>query len=180
MTAVFTFSLQKCMVAVNNLDGTFGTPYTLESTKTLTMAQKFVSDKARGNAHITALAAQTESYDLGLDTAGLDNAAFSVLFGTSPVNSNDGVSLKINNVLTPYFGLLGQAFPDGDGDFLVWFPYCKITADVNYKFEYGKIVVPQFKAEAIQAGNFAFIVDLMQRDCVTAIPSFPPVIPVCV
>lgn len=177
MTAVFTFSLQQCQIAANNLDGTFGTAYQLESTKTLTMAQKFVSDKARGNARITALAAQTESYDVGLDTAGIDNDALAVLFGTTAVDSNDGNVLSISNILTPYFGLVGQAFPDGDGDFLVFFPYCKVTSDMNFKFEYGKIVVPQFKAEAIEGSAFPYIVNYYERPDGEAAITFPPQIP---
>ncbi len=179
MTAKFTFSLQQCLVAANNLDGTFGTPYMLESTKTLTMAQKFVSDKARGNARITALAAQTESYDISLDTAGIDDDVFAILFGTTATASNGGSVLQIDNVLTPYFGLVGQAYPDGEGDFLVFFPFCKVTSDVNYKFEYGKIVVPQFKCEAIQVSPFTYIVEQLDRPCVTDITAFPPQIPVC-
>lgn len=176
MTAVYTFSLQQCKVAANNGDGTFGTPYMLESTKTLTMAQKFVSDKARGNAHITALAAQTESFDVGLDTAGLDNETFAIIYGVEAVASNEGSVLTIDNLLTPYFGLIGQAYPDGEGDFLVWFPYCKITADVNYKFEYGKIVVPQFKCEAIQDPVLDYMQKLLDRPNGGPI-TFPPYVP---
>lgn len=148
-TALYTFGLQQCIVAPSNGDGTFGTPYTFDSTKSLKFAKKYVSDRAQGNNRITALAAQAISYDITVDTAGFQDNVLQVLEGITAASSGPGTNFDESNELMPYFGLIGETFPD-TGDVLLFFPKCKITADLNYSVEFGKIVVPQIKIEAIK------------------------------
>lgn len=171
MTTYFTFSLQQVLIAsyVNGL--TYGTPVTFDSIKTLAVAKKYVSDRAQGNSQITSLAAQAISFDLSLDTAGFQFPALAILEGLSASSSGAGQNQDESNDLMPYFGLIGQTYPDA-GDVLLFFPRCKITGDINYKLEFGKIVVPQLKCEAIKDTTLGYTLRLRQRNAIGAI-TFP-------
>ena len=174
MANQYTFSVQQVQVAPNNGNGTFGSAYELQSTKTVTTAQKLVSDRSQGNTKITALVAQTISYDLSLDTAGFDFSALSIFMNDPATSSNTGQVWTVPNQLMPYFGLVAQAFPEA-GDVLWFWPRCKITGDFSYKLEFGKIIVPQFKCEAIEDENLGFIVRVYERPGGGSI-TFPPVV----
>ena len=99
MTATFTFSLQQVQVAAWNGNGTYGTPVIGESTKTLSVAVKYVSDRAQGNAVITALASQIISADLTIDTAGFDNDVLAILWGVSASSSGAGTNVDIGDTI---------------------------------------------------------------------------------
>jgi hypothetical protein len=177
MSNVYTFSLQAVYVAANNGDGTYGTVYEMESSKTLRVAQKIVSDKAQGNSRITALAAQSlGDYDLSLGTAGIDQEALEIFQDTTETASNDGSYTDFSNQLMPYFGMIAQTYPD-DGDVLLWFPNCKVMSDFTFSLEFVKIVIPEFKCEAIQIGSYYnYAMRLLERPDGGAI-TFPPTIP---
>jgi hypothetical protein len=172
MATLYTFSVQVVEVAAALGGGLYGTPHIIESTKILTAAQKLVSDRSQGNSKITSLAAQTISYDLGLDTAGFDNATMSVVMNDAPASSNTGEAWTVANQLMPYFGIVAQTYPD-DGDVLIFFPRCKITGDWTWKLEFGKIVVPQFKCEAIEDLTLGYIMKKFDRPAGGTI-TFPP------
>ena len=146
---VFSFSLQAAYVAVNNQDGTFGTYVRGKSTKAATIALKLVSDQAQGNAIITDVAAQVISCEVQLDTAGFEDDFLSVLLNVTPVKlTNDEYVIMGDQVRTKFFGIILQTYPD-QGDVLHFMPSMKVTSDISYKLEFGKIVVPQFKAMGI-------------------------------
>lgn len=176
MSNLYTFSLQLAQIAPNEGDGTFGAIHSLESTKTAAFARKHITDRSEGNSYITYLATQGISMDVQLDTAGLDFDALEVLTGQAPTSSNDGEYWQFENELYPYFGFLAQAYPTV-GDVLLWLPRCKVTTDFNWKFEYGKIVVPMFKFEAIRDEVLGYTGRLINRPDGGAL-AFPPQIPV--
>lgn len=162
MTTSFTFSLQKVTVAPYINGTSYGTAVDFDSIKTLTMAKKYVSDRSEGNSYITSLAAQSISYDITLDSAGFQDAALTVMENISPTISGSNSNFTESNDLMPYFGLIGQTFPDS-GDVLLFFPRCKITADINYKLEFGKIVTPQIKIEAIRDPTLLYLMRRVTR-----------------
>ncbi len=169
---ILTFSLQSLWVALSNLDGTFGTPAQFFSAKTLTATKKFVSDKAYGNSKITGLAAQAISYDIAIDSAGFDDAVLNILLGLTSSSSGGGSNVDEQNQLSQYFGLIGQTYPD-TGDYLLFFPKCKVTGDLGYKIEFGKFAVPSLKCEAIDDDVFNFVLRRRRRTAVGTI-TFPP------
>lgn len=174
---IYPFSLQQVAIAAWNGDGTYGTPFVLESTKTLTFADKGVSDRAEGNAGITALARQAISADCQLDTAGLVLDSLKILIGQTPQSSGTGANAVYytseDNARAPYFGCLAQAWPD-TGDTLLWFPRCKITTDFTWKYEFGKIVVPVFKFEAIKDKTLGYTWRLYERNTANNTLVLPP------
>lgn len=171
MTTQFTFSLQQVQVA-SYINGTsYGAPVTFDSAKTLSMAKKYIADRAQGNSYITSLAAQSISYDLTLDLAGFQDAALAILEGISAAASGSNTNFTEANDLMPYFGMAAQTLPDS-GDVVLFFPRCKITADINFKLEFGKIVVPQLKIEAIRDPTLLYIMRRTTRP-VTGVITFP-------
>lgn len=172
MTTSFTFSLQKVIVAPYINGTSYGTPVTFDSIKSLSMAKKYVSDRAQGNSYITALAAQSISYDLTLDSAGFQDAALTVLEGISASSSGVDSNFTEANDLMPYFGLVAQTYPD-TGDVILFFPRCKITGDLNYKLEFGKIVVPQIKCEAIRDPTLLYLMRRTTRPSALETITFP-------
>lgn len=171
-TALYTFSLQAVWVAPNNGDGTFGTQFQFDSIKSLSYSKKYVSDRAQGNSRITALAAQAISYDISLDTAGFQDNVLGVMQGLAAASSGVGINWDESNDLMPYFGLIGQTFPD-TGDVLLFFPRCKITSDISYKNEFGKIVVPQIKIEGIKDQPLGYILRRRRRTSSSGPVTFP-------
>ena len=105
----------------------------------------------------------------------MDFDALEILTGVAAADSNAGQVWESGNELYPYFGFIAQAYPTA-GDVLLWMPRCKITTDFSWKFEYGKIVVPMFKFEAIKDEVLGFTMALLRRPVVSAI-TFPPEIP---
>lgn len=156
MSTLYTFSLQAVYIAAYLGAGSYDTAHLIDSSKTLTASQKLVSDRAQGNSRITALAAQAISYDVGLDTAGFDDDSIGIVMGTDPASSASATNVDVANQLMPYFGLIGQTYPDA-GDVLICYPYCKMTGDWTFKLEFGKIVIPQFKFEAIEEPTLGYI-----------------------
>jgi len=172
-TPQYTFSLQKIVVATNNGNGTFGTGVTGASTETVDVNQSMVSDETKGNAVITSRASQTEKYQLSLGTASFDLDVWAILFNKSVTSSNGGYYQTIDDQQrSPIFGLVAQAFPD-NGDVLLWWPNCKLMTGVTWKNSYGKIVIPQFKAEAINDTSLGYMFRLFIRPNSGAI-TFPP------
>lgn len=172
MTTSFIFSLQQVQVAsyINGL--TYGTPVTFDSSKTLSLSKKYVSDRAQGNSQITSLAAQSISYDLTLETSGFQDAALAIMEGITATVSNAQSNFDESNDLMPYFGLIAQGYPD-TGDVLLFFPRCKITSDINYKLEFGKIVAPQIKIEAIRDTTLGYLMRRRTRSSSGLAITFP-------
>jgi hypothetical protein len=164
----YTFSVQAVYIAAYNSAGSYGTKHLIDSTKVLTATEKKVNDRAQGNSRITALAAQVISYDVGLDTAGFDDDGYEIVDGPQSTTSASGDNVDTGNVLVPYFGLIAQTYPD-DGDVLICYPYCKATGDWSFKLEFGKIVVPQFKLEAIEEPTLGYIMRKRTRSAVGSI-----------
>lgn len=174
-TQLYTFSLQQVKVASWLGGGGYGTPYVLQSSKTLSVSQEMISDRSMGNSYITDLETQLISLSLQLDTAGFDPSALTVFTGIATSISGADTVQPINNKLLPYFGMIAQVFPNA-GDVLYFFPYCKITKSWTYKLEFGKIIVPQFACEAIQDPTLGYMMQPYIRPTATSSTpiTFPP------
>lgn len=175
MANVYTFSLQQAIIAAYTGSVSYGTLRTMESTKTLSVAQKFITDQAQGNSKITDLEAQAISEDVKLDTAGIDFNALAVLIGQAATTSGPDTVLSMGNALMPYFGLCGEAWYGSASSMLLWFPYCKVTTDFTYAFDFGKIIVPKFSVMTIQEPTLNYMFQIINRPNVRGgITTFPP------
>ncbi len=150
----FQFSLQLCKVAKANSDGTYGTPVTLPSARTLNLTIKYIKDRAEGNSIYTALASQIIAIGWSVDGANLDQNVMNVVFGETPAVSSGGTATEIDtltfsNDLMQYFGLVAQAWGQHGDDMCFLVPYTKVMDDTSWKLDFGKFTVPSFKGEAI-------------------------------
>lgn len=174
MANIYTFSLQQAVIAAYTGSVSYGTPRTLESTKTLTIGQKLITDQAQGNSKITDLETQSISDDVKLDTAGLDFAALAILTGQAASASGSNTILSMPNAMYPYFGIVAEAWYGTISSMLLFFPYCKITSDFSWAFDFGKIVVPKFACMAIQEPTLGYMWRLYDRPSVRGSIAFPP------
>ena len=175
MSNLYSFSVQKVLIAPWLGGGTYGASFTLASTKTLEFGQKMITDKTEGNSYITDLETQLISADVKLDTGGFEVGSLAVFTGIASATSGSDTVLPVNNKLLPYFGCIAQTYPNS-GDILWFFPYCKITSDWSFKLEFGKIIVPQFKFEAIQDPTLGFIWQPYIRAVANGAITFPPTV----
>jgi hypothetical protein len=174
-----SFSLQQCVVAANNGDGTFGAGWQIPSAKTLNLTYKYIQDRAEGNSRITAMAAQIIGVEWTLDTAGIDSQTLAILTGETPANSGSGGTaeryITFSNDLMPYFAIQAQGWADGGGDTLIFLPFNKVMTGFTWQFAFGKLVVPQFKGEAIADPNKAYeIIQVIERKTRNQTLVFPP------
>lgn len=174
MANIYTFSLQQAVIAAYTGSVSYGPARTLESTKTLTISQKLITDQAQGNSKITDLETQSISDDVKLDTAGLDFAGLTILTGQSATTSGADSILSMPNAMYPYFGLIGEAWYGTISSMLLFFPYCKITSDFSWAFDFGKIVVPKFACMAIQEPTLGYMWRLYDRPTARGSITFPP------
>jgi len=171
-----TFSVQLAAVAVNNLDGTIGTPVRIPSVKAVMTDVKTITDQAQGDSKITAIAAQLISADLTIDTAGITFAAYTIMTGVTQSSSTVPTRsyLTYSNDRMPYFALILEALGAEDaGDELVFLPKCKITTGFSWKFEFAKIITPQIKALAIPDLVLGDLIQIVKRPVIAAI-TMPP------
>ena len=172
---LYPFSVQQVLVAAWLGGGTYGTPFTLQSTKEMGFTQDAINDEAQGNSKITDEETQLISATLTLDTAGFDTSLLTVFTGISTSTSGADTVFPVNNALLPYFGMIAQVLP-ATGDVLFFYPYCKVTKGWNYKNTFGKIMVPQFSCKAIQDPTFGYIYQEYRRPTATLTTpiTFPP------
>ncbi len=171
-----TFSVQLAAVAVNNLNGTLGTPVRIPSVKAVMTDIKTITDQAQGDSKITAIAAQLISADLTIDTAGITFAAYQIMTGVTPTSSTVPTRsyLTYTNDRMPYFAMVLEAFGAEDaGDDVIFMPKCKITTGFSWKFEFGKIITPSIKAIAIPDLVLGDLIQVAKRPVIAAI-TMPP------
>lgn len=178
--AAFQFSLQVCKAAKANGDGTYGTPITFPSARTLNITVKYIKDRAEGNSIYTALASQIIAIGFSIDGTNLDQNLLSVLFGETPVVSSSGAAeidtFGMSNDLMGYFGIVAQAWGQHGDDHCVLIPYAKVMDDTSWKLDFGKFVAPSFKGEGIQEPVLLKMIDLKNHatKLATSALLFPP------
>lgn len=172
-----TFSVELAALAVNNLDGTFGTPVRIPSVKAVMTDFKTITDQAQGDSSITAIASQLISADLTLDFSGITRAAYTILTGVSTAASVTPTRYvtDYHNDRFPYFALILEALAaEASGDTVFFLPKCKITSGFQWKWEYGKIIAPNVKAVAIKDLVLGYTARIVERAAVAAVV-LPPV-----
>lgn len=176
-TGMPTFGLRKCIIAVNNLDGTFGTAVVVPSIKIFNVDYKTVSGKLEGDDSITATAAIAVEAECDLQFGGVTMAAYQVLTGINPTSSGSGAGynakMLFSNVSFPYFAILGQAYSAQTGDTHMFVPKIKIMSGFALKMEYGQFIIPDIKASAVLDPNYNAIFSVIEHGSITS-PVIPP------
>ena len=174
-TGMPTFGVQKVIIAAGS-DGTYGTPVTFPSVKTIGFDFTTVSDEADGDMRVTALAAQAIKQTMTMDVAGLNLDVLAVLTGLSKATfSSTQNTMAFPNFRYQYFGLVAQGWAaENNGDTLLWIPKCKVMKGFTFKMEFGKILVPNFKFDAILDDTAAYIWKMDERPDNSVAFTIPP------
>lgn len=176
MANSYTFSVQQVQIAAWLSGATYDTPYTLESTKMISYAQKMITDQAQGNSKITDLESQFISGDIKLDTAGMAFEALTILTGQATSTSTGDSVIETPNALLPYFGIVAEAWYGTVSSMLLWYPWCKITSDFSYAFDFGKIIVPKFACMNIVNPTLLYMEKKYKRPSTRGSITFPPTV----
>ena len=173
-----TFGLRQCIIAVNNLDGTFGTAVQVPSIKIYNVDYKTVSAELEGDDTITATAAIATKADCDIQFGGITMSAYQVLTGINPTSSGSGSGYNAKMLFAatnfPYFAILGQAYAaQGGGDTHIFVPKVKIMSGFSLKMEFGQFTIPDVKATAVLDPNYNAIFSAIEHGTITA-AAIPP------
>lgn len=175
------FSVEQAAVAVNNNDGTFGTPVRIPGITTVDVDLKTVNDLAQGDTQIVATAAQLISADLTIKFPGIVPAVMQIISGITPSTSAaaggqpNRTIMTYNNQRMPYFGLIFEVLGAEDaGDMIGFLPRVKIMQGFPWSWTFGKINTPSLKALAIPDRSLGYMFQALDRDAFAALV-VPPV-----
>jgi hypothetical protein len=173
------FGLNDVKIATWLATNSYGTAVDVMSAQQLGGTLRVVSAELTGDDTITAQASRVIGGQIQMRFGSVNLAALEVLLGntaTSSVASPNAVKqLKlIGSDNMPYFGLVGKALAEeGIGDFLIWYPKCKIMSDVQLvNLEYGQFAVPELTIMAVHDDTFG-VLSLIERQTAAAI-AIPP------
>ena len=174
----FAFSLQYAAVAVWTSGAIYGSAVQFPSAQTLTLTPQYISDIAKGNSQETALAGQIVAWEWQLDGVNLTNAIVTILTGavssTASTDANQIDTLTVANNLSPYFGLVAQAWNQQGDDTCILIPYTKVLQPWMFKFDYGKFAAPSFKGHCIVEPTLGYNFQKKNHATKLANPVFPP------
>lgn len=176
--ASFEFSLQGAWIGVANGDGTYGSRIAVASAENLKLDLQYIQDTAKGNSRYTALASQIVAVDWQLDGVNLDANVVQVITGATVSSSGTGANQvdtqSFSNDLSPYMGLMAQAWGENGIDLCILVPYAKMMKGWSYSFNFGKYASPQFKGTGIDEPTLSKMLDHKFHATKLSAPSFPP------
>lgn len=154
-TEMVVWDIDDVKVAVNNLDGTFGTAVDVKASMTMQVELEVKSGEMNGDGGLYAVASKllaanftTQFGDLiGFETLEVligENAASS---GTSPQATYFNMWVKPY----PWFALAGRAY-DASGNFTfgIFAPKCKITQNFQFGFQDGEFIMPEIQGRIVK------------------------------
>jgi len=179
-----SYGLRDCKVAINNLDGTFGTAVDVPSVALYVANLQTVNAQLEGDDSITATAARIISAQVTFRFGSADLDLLAILTGQSVDNSgttpNRRRQLDISALRLPYFGISGKAdAEEGAGDNHIFVPKVKITEGFEIRLEYNTFAAPEITAVAVgdinflDSGSLASIIQVVQYEALTAV-ALPP------
>lgn len=176
--AAFEFSLQGAWLGAANGDGTFGTRFTVPSAETLKLDVQYIQDTAKGNSRYTALASQIVAVDWELTGVNLDANLIQIITGETASSSDTGANQvdtqTFTNVLSPYMGIMAQAWGENGADICILVPYAKMMKGWGYSFNFGKYASPNFKGTGIDEPVLGYMLQHKYHATKLTAPAFPP------
>lgn len=149
------FGLADCKVAVNNGNGTFGTPVDVPSVQLLDMQLRIEKSELTGDNRITATASRIVGATIQLRFGSIHLDVLEVMLGTAIGYTYGDRDILIANKKLPRFGICGKAeAEEGGGDTHLFAPSCKIGANFSLKFEYNNFSIPEISLDAVGDENF--------------------------
>ena len=179
-----SYGLRDAKVAVNNLDGSFGTAIDVPSVQLYVANLQTVNAQLEGDDAITATAARIISAQVTIRFGSADLDLLGILTGNAVDNSgttpNRRRQLDISNLKLPYFGISGKAdSEEGTGDNHIFVPKIKLMEGFEIRLEYNTFVAPEITAMAVGDPNFldanslSSIVQVVQYETASTV-ALPP------
>lgn len=153
-TRTVVWDIEDAVVALNNGDGTFGTPVNVKGVVSLNLTFNVKTGEQNGDGNVYSVVSKATKASISFSFA--DQQQFAVLevlrnktkgnYGSTPNVRHMGIGSEP----FPYFALCGQAYQDdGAETFNVLLPKVKITGDFSFAFADGAFIVPEFPCTAI-------------------------------
>lgn len=179
-----SYGLRDAKIAVNNLDGTFGTAVDVPSVQLLVANLQTVNAELTGDDRITATAARIISAQITIRFGSVDLDILEIMTGASIDNSgttpNRRRQLDISNRRLPYFGIAGKAdAEEGSGDNHVFVPKLKLMEGFEIRLEYNTFSTPEITCRAVgddqflDADDLASVIQVVQYETSTTV-ALPP------
>lgn len=148
------YDIDDAKIAVNQLDGTFGTLVDIPSVSRLTFTMRNRNQTMRGDGRITAIASATESADVVVAGA-FDLRVLEIAMGFTNYQTgstpNQYTSTKFGaGRRMPYFGIVGRARSDQDlSGTMIFIPYLKIMEQVEVGIGDNEMPSPELRCMAL-------------------------------
>lgn len=154
--------------------GTRGTGVKLPVGKTFSFKETYSSAELKGDDLVQSLHTYDPIVDWELEGGGISLAAYAVLTGgtltstgTTPSQVNNFTKLRTDN--RPYFDVEGQAISDSGGDMHCVVYHCKVTGDLDGKFENGTFFMTKCTGKAIGDPTSGNLYQFLQNETAVAI-----------
>lgn len=153
-----TYGLRDVKIAVNNLNGTFGTAVDVPSAQLYVANLQTVNAQLEGDDRITATAVRIISAQIQFRFGSIAPQVVELITGGTLDESysqpNRRQQLNISNRRLPYFGICGKADGEEGGDTHIFVPKVKIMEGFELRMEYNTFSIPEMTAMAVGDDNF--------------------------
>lgn len=176
------FGIKDAKIAVNNLDGTWGTPVDVPSVQVVGGTEQYTTAELTGDDTITdrhskliAVQMRMRWGSIHLDVSEIINGTTVQETGTPNSANHVRYQRRAGGTNSRYFGLCGLIEPtQGSGGLIVFFPKLKTAGDIQVQFEYGSYSIPEFEAQGVADDAYDDMVwELIQYATLQQI-QFPP------
>ena len=153
MSRTVVFGLKQAVIALNNLNGTWGTPIRVKGVVSASVTNRTESGEQMGDDGVYSVIGKSLAATVQLTFADLQGFdVISVMTGnvvTTTSSNTKHMGMSAGDYY-PYFSMCAQAtMDDGIQLFNLWIPKMKITSDFNYDMQNGSFIVPAFSCTAI-------------------------------
>jgi hypothetical protein len=173
------FGLNDVKIATWTATNTYSAAVDVYSVQLMGAVLQIISAQLTGDDTITATAARAVGGEVRIRFGSVQIPALEVLLGNTATSSvaspNTVKQLKlVGGDNMPYFGIAGKALAEeGTGDFLIFFPKCRIMSDVTLAtLEYGTFAIPELTLQAVDDATYG-ICSVIERQTAAAV-TIPP------
>lgn len=173
-----------CKIAVNNGDGSFGTPTDVYSCQMTEVTIVRRSGEGSGDGIITALASKIEKITGTVRYLGVQSDILAIITGASETSSGSTPNrirgLPLHRERAPYFGMIARTLAsEGAGDAYMFVPRCKIMGDIKISYEENNFVTIEVPFTAVvdnhlTTNSLGICVDVYEHETATDISAMPP------
>lgn len=163
------FGLRDVRIYPLNAAGTRGTGVDLPVAKTFSFKETASSAELKGDDIVQGIHTFDPMIDWELEAGGISLEAYAVLTGgTVTATGTTPAQIKKFSKLTtdqrPYFDVEGQAISDSGGDMHCVVYHCKVSGDLDGKFENGAFFMTKCTGKAIGDPATSKLYDFVQNE----------------